>query len=306
MDTFEKDFFELAQHPLHGVQPYKIGDPKPKTDLPFTLGVSVKTIPDFSMPTNPEWEFIDQGDRYKTHFAVNKVNNQWTLYVDCQGKGKFTYYDDEIQIEWVSGTGPDHYFQSIGLAIWLEMKGVICIHGNTLRSQKKNLLVHGKSGVGKTTFSVAAELKGFFTQTDDMTAIYVGKKNFTYPSWSKIRLWPETLHLLKREEIGKNRLVHSGFKKVTVDIKINVNEKILLEEIIKLERKMCLSPIKRLVKSQAISDFLSNSIVPPLSFLDQKSRFNKLVKIANNSKSYRFMFSPCYESLENNLSELLK
>jgi hypothetical protein len=71
--------------------------------------------------TRPLWVMQDSGERYNTHVSIYEQDQlSRVLRIDCQGKGLFKFKGNTLVIDWEpGGTGPAHYFQTLGLAFWL-------------------------------------------------------------------------------------------------------------------------------------------------------------------------------------------
>jgi len=177
------------------------------------------------------WQGLQNTENATTNVALYKDNNAYTLNIDCQGKGRFRLEDQSFTIDWQTGCTPaSHYFQSMGLALWLELKGVLCLHGNALTKGNRTILVLAPSGTGKSTLSTVLMQHGYELMTDDMVALYEenreGQTEYgVYPSWPILRLWPNSIeHVLNAEgnTLDKSntfKKVHDKFEKRIVPIK---------------------------------------------------------------------------------------
>jgi hypothetical protein len=183
--------------PLHGVQlfvpdttPTYIGDVR--FHLPFE---QIDTLPAFGDNTAPIWQLKDEGERYTTDINLYQHANTYQLNVNCEGSGSFIFTTQAMQVYWQpAGTGFEHYIQSTAIACWLELKGVPCIHANAMSHNGDAFLFIAPSRTGKSTLTTQLLEHGFKMMTDDMAAIHQGQGNeyHIYPSWPKIRLWPDS------------------------------------------------------------------------------------------------------------------
>ncbi|MFC3093296.1 hypothetical protein DRW07_03620 [Alteromonas sediminis] len=184
----------------------------------------------------PIWQGQQHNDNSTTQVALYKNNSAYTLNINCQGKGRFTLQGNTFAIDWQPGGTPaSHYFQSMGLALWLELNGVMCLHGNALSKGERTIIVLAPSGTGKSTLSGALMQQGFTLLTDDMVALYeenrAGQTEYgVYPSWPIMRLWPNSIeHVLNANEstTHKNeafKKVHDKFEKRIVPINTKQQE----------------------------------------------------------------------------------
>lgn len=175
---------------------------------------------------NPLWVMQDMGERYNTHVSLYKQeqHNQ-ILKINCQGSGLFGFKDNTLTIDWQpEGTGPDHYFQTLGLALWLELNEVLCIHANALAIDDKAIALMAPSRGGKTTLSAALCQHGFAVMTDDMMALHTlpsdtGKGGYEiYPSWPVARMWPDSLKVALGHNADECEKVHQQFAKRIVNV----------------------------------------------------------------------------------------
>jgi len=180
----------------------------------------------------PLWTMQDRGDRYTSHVELFKElgnedsDSTFYLRIRCQGSGIFEVNSNSIRVDWqASGTDSAHYFQTLGLALWLELQQVLCIHANALAYKDTAIALVAPSRTGKTTLTAALSQAGFGLMTDDMLALHQSDEDYVvYPSWPVARMWPDTLNELfgdNTEEFGK---VHENFEKRIVQIDKQHNE----------------------------------------------------------------------------------
>lgn len=208
----------LFSHPLHGVvcRPWSIARPQA-----FELQVANKKI----TPTGDLlWQGSQSGERFNTGVTLFQNKDSYFLKVNCQGKGAFRLANNNFEIDWFNqGTPATHYFQSMGLALWLELQGVLCLHGNALTKGSRTVLLIAPSGTGKSTLSSYLMQNGFQLLTDDMVALHKeehSKGYLIYPSWPVMRLWPDSLkHVAKSNDDLVD--VHQGFSKKVVPLPNN-------------------------------------------------------------------------------------
>lgn len=206
-----EDFLSLSNIPLHGISLHIDGRENDNVDTPYGIQVSFRTI--CPLPDECKiWSLVDSGERYTSTLSLLKDNETVQLQVDCEGKGCFELVGDTLSVDWqANGTGAAHYFQTLITSLYLEQKHHLCLHANTLVKDEKAYLFIAPSRTGKSTLTSYMSQHEFDLTTDDMAAIY--DKNgeyFVYPSWPKVRLWPDSAKFIT-ETI---QLKHSDKKKV--------------------------------------------------------------------------------------------
>ncbi|WP_269518229.1 hypothetical protein [Alteromonas sp. BMJM2] len=224
-------------HPLHGVvcRPWSNSTP-----LRYELEL---TESNNFVPQGPViWEGRQDEKRFNTNLKLHKNNNEYSLAINCQGSGVFKLNNNKFEISWRSeGTQASHYFQSMGLALWLELQGVICLHGNALTKNNRTIVLLAPSGTGKSTLSSWLMQQGYQLMSDDMVALHKTEKGNGYrlfPSWPVMRLWPDSINTTLNSN-EQHEKVHANFDKKVISVQPN-NENFkskLLTDIIILNRQ---------------------------------------------------------------------
>ena len=181
--------------PLHGVQLInKFTDIPPNDPVPFALPFEqVDALPAFT--GEPIWQLHDVGERYTTEINLYNQSNRYQLNINCEGKGTFVFDSQHMQVCWQpGGTSYEHYIQSTAIACWLELQGVPCVHANAMCHNNDAFLFIAPSRTGKSTLTTSLMKCGFQMMTDDMAALHQVEygRYAIYPSWPKIRLWPDS------------------------------------------------------------------------------------------------------------------
>jgi hypothetical protein len=202
-------FSEVNLPPLHGVElrTHPLNNAK-NTTLPFHLNVTVNYDDIGQSNATPIWNMVDEGERYTSVVELYKQDSKFELSVQCEGSGTFTFDDNNMQVNWQSsGTGFEHYLQSLGLACWLELQGIPCIHANAITLDNEASLIIAPSRTGKSTLTTHLLGHGFKLMTDDMAAIHsVANGTYKiYPSWPKVRLWPDMANSLIGMEVDTQK-----------------------------------------------------------------------------------------------------
>ncbi len=165
------------------------------------------------------WIFVDRGERYTTRFELHEKPGGWLLDVDCEGRGRFFIHPAGIDIDWEGGTGFGHYLQSIGIAIWLELRGIICLHANALELNGRAIGLLAPSRMGKTTLTAKLLDNGWAFLTDDMLALHKRASGWVvYPSWPRMRMWPDIGAVLGGVAFEQGVPVHRRFSKRSVGL----------------------------------------------------------------------------------------
>jgi hypothetical protein len=271
----------LFNLPLHGVFCVPFCGTKTQT-LPFEIKLAFArfTIDD---ALKPLWTMIDEGERYHSEVALykasssNNIDDSYYLNVNCQGVGAFKVTKSTITIDWqAQGTGADHYFQTLAIALNLELNNVLCIHANALAYQDKAIAIVAPSRTGKTTLTAALSQSGFSLMTDDMVALHEaeqGQGYDIYPSWPVARMWPDALNDIELDTNEQYQKVHEKFEKRIVNLEkvkglVFCNKPKKLQVIYLLNRlpkkqssKTPLCEIVPIATAQAIIILLQNSIL---------------------------------------------
>ncbi len=162
----------------------------------------------------PLWRLQDQGERYKSVIELFDEPTRKLLQIECEGSGFFEYKGDAINIAWQNnGTGFEHYLQTVGLSLWLEINGVPCIHANAIATDEGVVGLIAPSQTGKTTLTAALAVRGMAMMTDDMMAIHKTTAGWkVYPAWPQLRMWPQVAeHFVTNAKVLQR--VHHRFEK---------------------------------------------------------------------------------------------
>lgn len=304
----------LFKLPLHGVfcVPF-CGENKQKLPHEITLDFTRFTL---NETLKPIWSMVDEGERYHSKVSLYKANSNksctgsgsfdsseniddsYYLNINCQGTGSFKVTNNNITIDWqAQGTGADHYFQTLAVALNLELNKVLCIHANALAYQDKAIAIVAPSRTGKTTLTAALSQSGFSLMTDDMVALHEGEQGYDiYPSWPVARMWPDALNDIQLNTSEEHQKVHEKFEKRIVNLeKVKdltfCNEPKKLHVIYLLNRlpkkQNSNAPICEIVPiatAQAIIVLLQNSILGSCyrKLNLEKSRVKGLSKLLEN------------------------
>lgn len=213
----QQELIALSRNPLHGVT--LTFDGKHHT-TPHQLNAQFTHIA--PLPNGKEvWQLVDEGERYQSLITLTQEAERWQLSVQCEGQGVFELNDNTLKIDWrPEGTGPAHYLQTMGISLFLELKGHLCLHANTLVKEDQAHLFLAPSRTGKSTLTALLTTLGYTLITDDMAALYQTEQQPTqyevYPSWAKVRLWPDSAELLKSQltnQAVQQKKVHQRFAK---------------------------------------------------------------------------------------------
>ncbi|GAC16441.1 hypothetical protein [Aliiglaciecola lipolytica] len=319
--------------PLHGVE-CLLPDVKPNSSHVNSAELSVEL--EFAKVAScaelePIWTLKDQGLRYLTelnlypyicadqeqHETPNTSDKAYVLAVNCEGKGRFLIQQNKITIDWEAGTPSSHYFQTLALALWLEIKQIPCIHANALKRDKKTFALVAASGTGKSTLSAKLQQLGCAWLTDDMLALHqdsaknASKSSFqVYPSWPIARMWPDSVeNVLGQQESVLNK-VHARFNKRLIELQELSDENKYFSElsvIYILNRTVTdgvdNSPackIETINSSQALILLLQNSILGnAYSALELEfNRIRQLSILVQSTKIKKITYSSGKENLD--------
>jgi len=220
----------------------RVGEASSRLALQVDLAETNEILEIKSRHHKPLWSLIDEGERYSSEMTLYEGQDSQgqpsqMLAIMCEGKGTFHYTRQGIKVHWQKeGTGPEHYFQSMGLGFWLEQQGVPCIHANALAINDTAIGILAPSQTGKTTLTMALMKAGMAMMSDDMMAVHsIDNEYRVYPGWPLFRVWPDTAKAIepngaeytkqakgpegkeqsKAEELPR---VHSRFDKRVIDI----------------------------------------------------------------------------------------
>lgn len=212
----QQELASLSKSPLHGVT-LELEQTSSAFNTPFKLNLSFNSIAPQQSPETI-WALTDKGERYESNITLNKENNGYQLHVNCEGQGTFQLEENQLTIDWhASGTGPAHYLQTLGMSLFLELQGKLCLHANTLIKNQQAHLFLAPSRTGKSTLTTLLTTLGYTLTTDDMAALYGNSREYlVYPSWPKVRLWPDSAKMLEAHlttQPVQQKKVHERFAK---------------------------------------------------------------------------------------------
>jgi hypothetical protein len=274
------------------------------------------------------WSMTDQGERYCSEvnlFKASKVKNndknteddKYYLQVNCQGNGVFHITKNNITIDWqTEGTGAEHYFQTLAIALNLELNNVLCIHANALAYKNQSIALVAPSRTGKTTLTAAMSAYGFAMMTDDMMALHQNKENeyIIYPSWPIARLWPDSMNdLLKNNKLAKTDEYYQNVHKQFDKKQVNFNDEQNLKFCHQAKKLSTVYFLNRVTNVKAIADITIEKIPPAQAIILliqnsilgdayhalnlEKNRIKKLSELVENISFKQVTYSSGMEHL---------
>ena len=260
----------IFQSPLHGVRLHSDGiEASLDSEHAFSLRLG---FPKEIEPTTVKtlWHQTDRGDRYTSEIDLYEEPMRKLLQIACEGKGVLEYKNNDINITWQSkGTSFEHYLQTVGLSLWLETRGVLCIHANAIATDTGVIGLIAPSQTGKTTLTTALAVRGMALMSDDMMAIHKQNEEWrVYPAWPHLRMWPDVAEYFTKSPTSLKR-VHSRFaKRIAKPDEIDglnyVEKSGLLKRLYLLKRVDDQSvnvSIERLTANESIVTLLQNSML---------------------------------------------
>ncbi|MEM1156220.1 MAG: hypothetical protein AAGI44_18955 [Pseudomonadota bacterium] len=189
------------------------------------------------------WQFTHQGERSYSHYYLNRLAEAYTLTVDSHSQCGFRYTSDAIEI---LQSSVDHAWfdqlNGIGLAVWLEMRGVPCIHATVLSIEGRAVGLVGRSGVGKSTLAAALLSRGASFLSEDMLALHeLDGRPAAFPGLQSLQLWPDALDALDMPAAHHWQRVVPGFEKRLIPVShfeagCGGNAPVILDSLFLLDR----------------------------------------------------------------------
>jgi len=274
-------------------------------DINYTHNIPAPT-------TQPFWVQKDTPPGSSTIYTLYREQTGWRLDIKCQGSGSFLYNEKGIKIYWLpDGTDATHYLFGIGLALWFELQGIPCIHGNSLAIENQAIALLGASQSGKSTLTAALLQKGFSFLTDDLIVPRQTNKGWhIHPAPSPLRMWPASIqHFLPDINIASLKQVHASIEKRLVPIEATQLGKVCqkhktLKRIYLLDRDCAgknksiyistLRPADALIA--LIANSISGGILRPLGV--EQSRIDMLTRLIKEVPVKRIHYPNGYQHLD--------
>jgi hypothetical protein len=105
------------------------------------------------------------------------------------------------------------------MAVALHQRGLAALHGSSVLLEGTAVVFLGEKGEGKSTMAAFFQKQGKTILSDDVCAIdFKGKQRpFIYPSFSKIKLWPDSMQYFDYAP-EKHDKVHPGCEKRNISL----------------------------------------------------------------------------------------
>ena len=138
-------------------------------------------------------------------------------------------------------------------------RGKVPFHGSTVLINDKAVIVSGVSGVGKSTITAELVKRGYPIIADDVSLIDIVEKNIcVFPGFARIKLWADTLDLLKiDDELEK---IRPQLEKYSLPVNNYHNKKTEISNIIIIKTKNTEGVVVEEVRGVEKFKILNNNI----------------------------------------------
>ncbi|HEX2914862.1 MAG TPA: hypothetical protein VH186_28980 [Chloroflexia bacterium] len=158
-------------------------------------------LPDTAL--EPEWyrsPYTDlNGEPFLRGWQLDQGRFFWLRYsdgtsflIERSGSKIWANWPEELTLENTLA-----YFSGLILGFVLRLQGKVALHASAVGIDGRCVLFVGNSGGGKSTLAAAFAKEGYEVLSDDLVALgQEGDKFVAYPSFSRIRLWPDSTKAL--------------------------------------------------------------------------------------------------------------
>jgi hypothetical protein len=173
--------------------------------------------------------------------------------------------------------------------------------------------------MGKSSLSASMVSHGFELITDDMVALHLSNELgfYTYPSWAKLRLWPDSAeHLSKNLSIQSQNKVHARFAKTEIQVNSNIqfNQTVPISAAFILNRHVSSKNHAAAIKithkpaSVALMTLIQNSMLADAyrSLNLEQNRFHRLAHFVEWVPIYELSYSSGLEHLPEVVASIVK
>ncbi|MBE0650712.1 MAG: hypothetical protein IH595_07700 [Bacteroidales bacterium] len=175
----------------------------------------MKTIQPFDFPLkNVIVQFSDDDEEHlpspiltRPHLEVNE--NDFLLKV--KNVAEYRVQDGERvfvrPLNGIDKASVQLFLEGSVLGAILHQRGVLPFHGSSFEYKGKGVMICGNSGAGKSSITEAFCRNGARFVSDDITPVGVsGKETKMFPVKSRIKLWDDSLKMLKIENAGFDKI----------------------------------------------------------------------------------------------------
>lgn len=143
-----------------------------------------------------------------------------------EGAGVYAISQEEIRY-WPADSGPraEIHLVGIAMAIWLELVGVLALHGSGVVVDGHAIGILGANRSGKSSLALHLMSLGATLLSDDLLAIRL-QDGYTEvaPGYPQVRLWPQEAEALVGSAQGFER-AHPDFEKLRIPLSaVNLSE----------------------------------------------------------------------------------
>lgn len=106
------------------------------------------------------------------------------------------------------------YLLGPGLGFVLRQQSVVCLHASAIAIDNQAIALLGPAGAGKSTTAAAFAELGYSVLSDDIVALADCNNGFlVQPGYPRLRLWPESVHVLRGSSDALPRLTPTWDKR---------------------------------------------------------------------------------------------
>jgi len=190
------------------------------------------------------------------------------------------------------------FILGIGLSILLHKREKLVLHSSAVKTNNGTALFIGEKGAGKSTLAASFASEGRRVISDDIVDVNFDKKVKTNSGIPSIKVWKDSLHLLRGKKITIEKVRDDIEKYIAIPDKINKNSRYEVKGIFSLGFEESTS-VSRIRKRESLSSILRHSYLPKnliKSMGNQKRYFQRCVRLSKEVPMYHLKRPEDYSS----------
>ncbi len=232
-----------------------------------------------------------------------KVENE-DVYLWWENNDKVKITDcNQITVDVENSNHIIPYLLGPVMALLLHKKGLLVLHGSSVKINDRAIAFIGHRGIGKSTTAINLYKKGYPLITDDILAINFDNKGipYIYPGYLHVRLSEEAYNHVK-DDTNIITPIRSIVGKLFCDASYGYSPKSLELKRIYLLEKGEQTRISSLNSQETLIDLISHSTAYRIfKDDDQVNNLNQCVNLINNINFNKLEFTHSFK----NISELI-